>query len=117
MGGLGAFVFQSYKNRDKPPPEEFDPNGILSEVVSPTSESCYFYLGTKLAESVRKYHTPQEIPPTDDGLIRDLFGIPGVIEVVVDQWVVVLQKEPKAHWEEIRPAARKIITSHLHMHK
>ena len=117
LGGFGAFVFQSYKDRDKVPPKPFDPNGILNEFVSPTADSCYFYLGTALSESTSKYHSRQDIPATDDGLVKGLFDIPGVVEVVVDQKLVVLQKSPKAHWEAIRPAARDILTAHLHMHK
>jgi len=117
LGGLGAFVFQSYKNRDKEPEKPFNEKGILTEVVSPTAGSCYFYLGTKLTESPRKYHTPNDIPATDDGLVKGLFSLPGVIEVMVDQKLVVLQKSPKAHWEEIQPAAREVILAHLHMHK
>ena len=117
LGILGAFVFQSFKDRDKVPEKPFDPNGILSEFVSPTADSCYFDLGTALSESTRKYRTRQDIPATDDGLIKSLFDIPGVLEVVVDQKRVILQKTPKGHWEEIRPAAREILTAHLHMHK
>ena len=117
LGGLGAYVFQSYKDRDKEPPKPFDPNGILTEVVSQASNSCYFYLGTKLTESNRKYRNKSEIGTNDDGFIKDLFDISGVIEVQVDQQMVVLQKSTKAHWEEIQPAAREVITAHLHMHK
>ena len=117
LGGMGAFVFKSFRDRDKEPAKPFDPNGILTEFISPTAESCYFHLGTQLTESTRKYHTKQDIPPTDDGLVTNLFSIPGVIEVTVDRKLVILQKAPKAHWEEIRPAAREVITAHLHMHK
>jgi len=117
LGGLGAFVFKSYRDRDLVPPKPFDPNGILNEFVSPSADSCYFYLGTQLSAATRKYHTTKDIPPTDDGLVKSLFDIPGVVEVVVDNKLVVLQKSPKAHWEEIQPAARDVLTAHLHMHK
>jgi hypothetical protein len=70
-----------------------------------------------LTATQHKYHTRQEIPLTDDGLAKGLFDIPGVTEVTIDKAMVVLQKAPKAHWEEIRPAARDIISTHLHMHK
>jgi hypothetical protein len=117
LGVLGAFVFKSYKDRDLVPPKPFDPNGILNEFISPTADSCYFHLGTRLTESTQRYHSPKDIPAADDGLIKGLFSISGVVEVVVDQKLVVLQKSPKAHWEEIQPAAREILTAHLHMHK
>lgn len=114
---LGAYILRGYRDKDKVPPKEIDPTGILDEVVSSTSNSCYFYLGSKLSETTRKFHTRQEIPPTDDGLAKALFAIPGVIEVTIDNTMVVLQKAPKAHWEEIRPAARDVITSHIHPKK
>ncbi|MGA2262740.1 MAG: NifU N-terminal domain-containing protein [Acidobacteriota bacterium] len=116
LGGVGAIVFQIYKNKDKVPPKEIDPTGIMDEVVSSTSSSCYFYLGTKVSETTHKYHTRQDVPPTDD-LAKGLFNIPGVIEVTIDNTMVVLQKAPKAHWEEIRPAARDIIIAHIHPKK
>ncbi len=117
LGGLGAFVFVTYRDRDKVPPKEVNSNGILNEVVSSTANSCYFYLQTELTESMHKYHNKQDIPATDDGLAKGLFDIPGVIEVTIDKAMIVLQKSPKAHWEEIRPAAREIIGAHQHMHK
>lgn len=113
---LGAFVFRHYRDRDKIPPKEIDPSGILYEVVSSTSSSCYFYMGSKLAETTHKYHTPQDVPATDT-LARNLFKISGVIEVTVDQQMIVLLKAPKAHWEEIRPQAREVINTYLHPDK
>jgi hypothetical protein len=117
LGGIGALVFQLYKDKDKVPPKEIASNGILTEVVSPTANSCYFYLENKLSETTQKYHTRKEIPPSDDGLAKAFFDIPGVIEVTIDKTMVVLQKSPKAHWEEIRPAARDIISARLHLKK
>ncbi len=117
LGGLGAFVFVSYRDKDKVPPKEINTNGILNEVVSSTSNSCYFYLEMELTQSTHKYHNKQDIPATDDGFAKGLFDIPGVIEVTIDKSMVVLQKSPKAHWEEIRPLARDIIGAHQHMHK
>lgn len=117
LGGLGAFVFKTYRDRDKVAPKEVNPNGILSEVVSSTSNSCYFYLQTEITETQHKYRNRTDIPSTDDGLAKSLFEIPGVIELTIDKAMVVLQKSPKAHWEEIRPLARDIIAAHQHMHK
>jgi hypothetical protein len=117
LGVFGAFVFKTFRDKDKVAPKEVNPNGIINEVVSSTSNSCYFYLQTELTATQQKYHTRREIPATDDGLAKGLFDIPGVTEVTIDKAMVVLQKAPKAHWEEIRPAARDIIAAHLHMHK
>lgn len=117
LGGFGAFVFKTYRDHDKVPPKEINSNGIMSEVVSSTSNSCYFYLQSEITETTHKYRNRADIPSTDDGLAKNLFAIPGVIEVTIDKAMVVLQKSPKAHWEEIRPLARDIIAEHRHMHK
>jgi hypothetical protein len=113
---LGAFVFRGYKDLGKVPPKEIDPSGIMDEVVSSTSSSCYFYMGAKLTDTVHKYRNRQEVPATDV-LATNLFNITGVIQVTVDQTMIVLLKAPKAHWEEIRPQARDVITSYLHPEK
>jgi hypothetical protein len=117
LGVLGAVVFKTFRDRDKVPPKEVNSNGILNEVVSSTSNSCYFYLKTEVTETQHKYRNRVELPSTDDGFAKGLFDIPGVIEVTIDRAMVVLQKSPKAHWEEIRPVARDLIGAHLHMHK
>ena len=117
LTGFVAWVFQSYRNPgDNAPEETGDSSGVVSEVVSP-DESCIFYLGTRLSESGRRYRGKIEIPATDDGLVRELFGIDGVTGVVVDQKMIILQKWPTARWEAIQPRAKEVINSHLHMHQ
>jgi hypothetical protein len=117
LGVFVSLVFQSYKNSgENSSKESADGNGIVSEVVSPAAESCLFYLGTKLSESSHRYRSQLDIPVTDDGLARDLFAISGVVEVIVDQKLVILQKSSAAHWEAIQPSAREVISHHLHMH-
>jgi hypothetical protein len=112
LGGLGAFVFVTFRDKDKVPPKEINSNGILNEVVSSTANSCYFYLESELSSSMRKYRYRRDIPATDT-LAASLFDIPGVIEVTIDKSMVVMQKSPKAHWEEIRPLARDLISAEL----
>jgi hypothetical protein len=114
---LGAVVFKTFRDRDKVPPKEVNSKGIMNEVVSSTANSCYFYLTMEVTEMQHKYRNRTDIPSTDDGFAKGLFDIPGVIEVTIDRAVVTLQKSPKAHWEEIRPLARDLIATHLHMHK
>jgi hypothetical protein len=116
LGVFVAFVFQYYKNAGHKPASASDDGGIRSEVVLSGSDSCIFYLGTRLSEGTRRYRSPDEIPATDDGLVRGLFDIPGVVEVVVDQTLVILQKSPSARWEAIQAGAREVIRNHLHMH-
>jgi hypothetical protein len=117
LAGFVAWVFQSYRDPGVVTPEESgEGGGVVSELISP-DDSCIFYLSTKLSESGRRYRGKAEIPPTDDGLVRNLFGVEGVTGVVVDQKMVILQKWPTARWEAIQPQAKEVINSHLHMHQ
>jgi hypothetical protein len=120
IGALAVFVavvFKSYGDSDKKPARSEKDNGIVSEVVSPTADLCLFYLGTQVSTSNRRYSTILEIPATDDGLVRGLFALSGVTEVLVNQKLIVLQKSPSARWETIRPGAREVISQHIHMHQ
>ncbi len=117
LGVFVAWVFRSYKSPNAVIPSEPDDRGILSEVVTPGSETCVFYLGTKLSETNRQYRSRTDIPVTDDGLVAGLFAIPGVDVIVVDQKLVMLQKTSMVRWEKIQPSAREVIKSHLHMHQ
>lgn len=108
-----SFVFQSYKHRGEKPTEEFADEGVLSTIVAPGSDTCIFYLGTKLSETNQTYRSRLEIPVTDDGFIRDLFAVEGVSEVVIDQRLVMIQRAPGARWEAIQPAVREVINKRV----
>ena len=116
LGGFVGWVFQSYKDRNTRPAKTLVDEGIISEVVSETSGTCLFYLGTTLSENSRKYSSRADVPPTDDGMIRDFLAIPGVVQVTVDRRLIVLSKSPSVYWEAIQPGAREIIRNHFHMH-
>ena len=115
LGGFVAVVFQFYRGADRPAASERP--GVLSEAEIPGTEACMFYLGTKISPHNRRYVGINDIPATDDGLVRDLFGISGVTEVVIDQSMVMLHKVPSARWESIKPGAHEVINRHLHMHQ
>jgi hypothetical protein len=115
---LGVFVsavFLYYRGRPAGPAADDRP-GILSENVVPGIEACMFSLGTKITETNRRYVGVQDISVMDDGLVRDLFAVPGVTEVVIDRNMIMLHKTPSAEWERIQPGAREVINRHLHMH-
>jgi len=115
---LGAFVsvvFVYYRGKPAGPGNDDRP-GILAENVVPGIEACMFSLGTKISETNRRYIGVQDISVVDDGLVRDLFAVPGVTEVVVDRNMIILHKAPSAEWERIQPGAREVINRHLHMH-
>ena len=69
---LGAFVLRGFRDKDKVPPKEIDPTGIMDEVISSTSNSCYFYMGTQLTEATHKYRNRQDVPASDE-LAKNLF--------------------------------------------
>jgi hypothetical protein len=115
LGGFVAIVFQFYRGADRPAAAERP--GVLSEAEIPGTEACMFYLGTRISQNNRRYIGLHDVPATDDGLVRDLFAIPGVAEVVVDRSMVMLHKAPSAKWETIKPDAHEVINRHLHMHQ
>jgi hypothetical protein len=115
LGVLVAFVFRYYGTRPTGPEEEADA-GVISDSVSATSDVGMFYLGTKLAETTHQYRSRLEVPVTDDGLIQELFDLPGVEEVTLDQRIIVIRKSSSARWEGIQAGVRRIVKEHLHIH-
>jgi hypothetical protein len=75
-----------------------------------------FYLGTKLSEVSRQFRSRLDIPVTDDGFLRELFDIPGVEEVTLDQRMLMIKKSASVRWESIQPAVRQTVRNHLHLH-
>jgi hypothetical protein len=114
LGAFVAIVFHMYRT---PTPAPRQDDGILSEFVTAESESCLFYVEKPVSEGSQRYRGATEIPPGDDGFLKELFAISGVSQVLIDKKLVVIQKTPSAHWEIIRPRAREVIHNHLHLHK
>jgi len=115
LGVFVAFVFNSYRLAgDRESDSSTDGGGIVQEASSPESNSCVFYLGTRVSESNNVYRSSLDVPVTDDGLVNGLFGVAGVTEVVINKKTVMLQKTPSARWEDIQPRARELINKHLH---
>jgi hypothetical protein len=115
LGILVTVVFRHYGTRNIETADESDA-GVISDQLNPASDVGVFYLGTKLTESSRQYRNIIDIPVTDDGLVRDLFNLPGVEEVTIDQRMIIVRKNTGARWEGIQPGVRQIVKNHLHMH-
>ena len=115
LGVLVTFVFRHYGTRNQEQ-SEGAVVGVVSEAVGPGSDVGLFYLDTKLSETTRRYRSRLEIPATDDGLVSELFALPGVEEVTIDQKVIMLKKNGSVRWESIQPGVRRIVKEHLHMH-
>ena len=118
LGGFVFYIFHSYKSENDKLTQAADVDtGIQSVLVSSATNSCLFYLADKLGNASRTYHGPEEIPADDDGLLKDLFGISGVTQVVVEEKLVVVSKSPSSHWEIIQPTAKEIIINYIQKRK
>lgn len=115
LGVLVTFVFRHYGTRDREQ-SEGAVVGVVSEAVGSGSDIGLFYLDTKLSERTLQYRSRIEIPATDDGLVRELFALPGVEEVTIDRKVIILKKNGSARWESIQSGVRRIVKEHLHIH-
>lgn len=115
LGVLVSFVFRHYGTRNQDLAEESDA-GVVSESLSPGSDVGLFYLGTKLSETSHEYRSRLEVPVTDDGLLADLFSLPGVEEITLNQRIIVVRKRSSTGWEAIQPGVRRIVREHLHTH-
>jgi len=115
FGVLVTFVFRHYGTRNQEQ-SEGDAIGVVSEAVGSGSDIGLFYLDTKLSERTLRYRSRLEIPATDDGLVRDLFALPGVEEVTIDPKVIILKKNGSARWESIQAGVRRTVKEHLHIH-
>jgi hypothetical protein len=115
LGGVVTLVFRHYGKGDQPESDE-SVVGVVSDAVSPGSDVGLFYLDTKLSETTKQYRSRLEIPATDDGLVRELFALPGIEEVTIDQKIIILKKNGSARWESIQPGVRRIVREHLHIH-
>ena len=115
LGVLVTVVFRHYGTRNMAT-DEGSEAGVISDQLNPASDVGVFYLGTKLTESSRQCRNILDIPVTDDGLLRELFNLPGVEEVTVDQRMIILKKNSGVRWEGIQPGVRQIVKNHLHMH-
>ncbi len=115
LGILVSFVFRFYGTRNQESSNEGSV-GVVSEALGQGSDVGLFYLDTKISETTRQYRSRLDIPATDDGFIAELFGLPGVEEITIDQRMIVLKKNGSARWESIAPGVRRIVKNHLHLH-
>lgn len=115
LGVLVTFVFRFYGSRNNASTGNGE-KGIVSEALFPGSDIGMFYLGTKIFETSSLYRSPLDIPVTDDGFLRELFSIPGVLEITVDRRSIMIKKESSVPWESIRPLVKQTVDRHLHLH-
>jgi hypothetical protein len=115
LGVLVALVFNHYRTLEDGPSDD-DNLGVVSEALDAASDVGLFSLGTKISEISYRYQSRIEIPVTDDGFLKELFSLPGIEEVAINQKTILLKKNSSARWEAISPGVRRIVSNHLHIH-
>ena len=114
LGGGCWWVLYHYGTKDRVVIVEPGP-GIASEEVY--EDMALFYLeGFRIVENSRQYKGLLEVPATDDGLIRDMFELPGVEEITIQSQLVMVKKNGTVSWDTLRAPIRNIINNHLHSH-
>lgn len=108
LAGFATWVFQYY---GRPAEESASGGGIISEVVV-DDDVCMYTVGTRLTHTSRRFESPAQILESDK-LARQLFGIPGIVEVSIHEKSVILRKVPSVRWESIQPSARGIIDDYI----
>lgn len=117
IGALGVVVFFVFRHYSAPPElSEGEGAGIISEALDSGSDIGMFFLDTKISEASIQCRGRLDIPVTDDGFIRELFSLPGIEEVTIDQKRIMLRKSASARWEAIAPGVKRIAKNHLHTH-
>jgi hypothetical protein len=115
LGVLVSFVFHHYGTRNQKAPDEGN-LGVVSAALSEGSDVGVFHLGTRISETSLQYRSRLEIPVTDDGLISELFSLPGVEEITINQSVIMIRKSSSVSWNQIQPGVDRIVKQHLHIH-
>jgi hypothetical protein len=115
LGVLVSFVFRYYGTRNQEPSSESE-MGVISDALDSRSDVGLFYLGTKLSETSLQYRSRLDIPITDDGLAKELFSLPGVEEVTINQKIIIVKKSASSSWDGIRSGVQRIVKNHLHIH-
>jgi hypothetical protein len=115
LGILVTFVFRYYGKGDQEASSE-SAVGVVSDALGAGSDVGIFYLDTKLTETTHRYRSRLEVTVTDDGLVKDLFALPGVEEITIDQKTLMIKKNGSARWERIQSGVRRIVKDHLHIH-
>jgi hypothetical protein len=115
LGVFSFFLLHHFTTADQEPSDE-EGLGVISVALDSGSDVGMFFLGTKLSETSLQYRSRIEIPSTDDGFIRELFSLPGVEGVTINQKTIMLKKSTSAQWESIQPGVRRIANNHLHIH-
>ena len=115
LGVLVSFVFRYYGTRNDEPASE-GRQGIISDSLSAGSDVGMLYLDTKIVETPHQFRSRLEVPATDDGFLKELFDLPGVEEVTLNQTTILIRKSSSIPWERIQPGVRRIVREHLHLH-
>ncbi len=112
LGILVTFVFHYYESKNRIVSDE-SKTGVISQVTGEQSDIGIFYLGSRISETSLQYKSRLEIPVTDTGLVRELFSLPGVDEVTINQRTIMIKKSSAVRWSSIVPGVHRIVETYL----
>ena len=114
LGGGCWWAITFFGTKNQVVVKEVEP-GISSEEFS--EDIALFYLeGFHIVGTTRTYRSRLEIPTTDDGLIRSLFDLPGLEEVVIEPQLIIVKKNGTVTWDKLSEPLRILVKNHLHSH-
>ena len=115
LGGVCALVLYHIGTKDRYDVVDKDP-GIASEQQINEDITAFYLEGFDIVGVTRTYQSRLEIPSTDDGLVRGLFDLPGVEEIVIEPKLIMVKKNGTVTWGKLRGEIRDILNNHLHSH-
>jgi len=115
LGGVCALVLYHIGTKDRHDVVDKDP-GIASEQQINEDITAFYLEGFDIVGVTRTYQSRLEIPSTDDGLVRGLFDLPGVEEIVIEPKLIMVKKNGTVAWSQLRGQIRDILNNHLHSH-
>ena len=113
LGGV-CWIFYGLVTKNPDAVKDVDPV-ITSETT--TGDIAVFELdGFNIVGMSRTYRSRLEIPVTDDGLIKGMYDLPGVEEIVLEQRRVIVKKNGTIEWNKLSGPITDILKEHLHSH-
>ena len=114
LGGGCWWVLYHYGTKDRVIVVDVEP-GIATEIIN--DDIAAFYLeGFRIIGVSQIYDSRLKIPSTDDGLLRGLFDLPGVEEIVLEPQLIIVKKNGDVTWDKLSGPIRNLVKEHLHSH-
>jgi hypothetical protein len=79
---------------------------------TPNPNSIRVGLSNSMFPKAATYHSAAEAEASP--IARELFSVPGVVQVFTLNNFISINKDPKADWSQIEPRIAEILMKHLH---